>query len=130
MNTMGWTSFGNLGTPSPAIGQSKTDKAIKVRLTTYHRAEDYWTRKLKSSSGYTLKEGVSVAADPKIFDYGTKIYIEGVGERQIHDTGTAVVSREASNGKLPIIDVFFISKKSADHFANTHKYARVWVVSN
>ena len=130
MSIMGWTSFGNLGTPSPAIGQSKTDKAIKVRLTTYHRAEDYWTRKLKSSSGYTLKEGVSVAADPKIFDYGTKIYIEGVGERQIHDTGTAVVSREASNGKLPIIDVFFISKESADHFANTHKYARVWVVSN
>ena len=130
MNIMGWTSFGNLGIPSPAIGQSKTDKPIKVRLTTYHRAEDYWTRRLKSSSGYTLKEGISVAADPKIFDYGTKIYIEGVGERQIHDTGTAVISREASNGKLPIIDVFFISKKSADHFANTHKYASVWVVKN
>ena len=116
--------------PSPVLGQQKIDNGIKVRLTSYHRAEDYWTRRLKSSSGYTLKEGISVAADPKIFDYGTRIYIEGVGERQVHDTGTAVINREASGGRLPIVDVFFISRKSADRFADTHKYARVWIVKN
>ena len=128
MSTMGWTSFGNLGMPSPAIGELKTDKGIKVRLTTYHRNEDYWTRRLCSSSGYTLKEGVSVACDPRIFDYGTKIMIQGVGIRQVHDTGTAVVARKASNGKLPVVDIFFLKESSAEKFANSHKYAQVWVV--
>ena len=128
MSTMGWTSFGNLGMPSPATGESKTDKGIKVRLTTYHRNEDYWTRRLRSSSGYTLKEGISVACDPKIFDYGTKIMIEGVGVRQVHDTGTAVVAKKASKGKLPVVDVFFLKESSAEKFANSHKYAQVWVV--
>ena len=128
MSTMGWTSFGNLGMPSHATGESKTDKGIKVRLTTYHRNEDYWTRRLRSSSGYTLKEGISVACDPKIFDYGTKIMIEGVGVRQVHDTGTAVVEKKASKGKLPVVDVFFLKESSAEKFANSHKYAQVWVV--
>ena len=128
MSTMGWTSFGNLGTPSPATGESKIDKGIKVRLTTYHRNEDYWTRRLRSSSGYTLKEGISVACDPKIFDYGTKIMIQGVGIRQVHDTGTAVVAKKASNGKLPVVDIFFLKESSAEQFANSHKYAQVWVV--
>jgi len=128
MNTMVWTSFGNLGMPFPATGQAKTDKGIKVRLTTYHRAEDYWTRRLRSSSGYTLKEGISVACDPKIFDYGTKLMIEGVGVRQVHDTGTAVIEKKASSGKLPVVDVFFLSRASAERFAETHKYAQVWVV--
>ena len=128
MNTVVWTSFGNLGMPFPATGQAKTDKGIKVRLTTYHRAEDYWTRRLRSSSGYTLKEGISVACDPKIFDYGTKLMIEGVGVRQVHDTGTAVIEKKASSGKLPVVDVFFLSRTSAERFAETHKYAQVWVV--
>jgi len=128
MSTMGWTSFGDLGIPLPATGESKIGKAIKVRLTTYHRNEDYWTRRLRSSSGYTLKEGISVACDPRIFDYGTKIMIEGVGVRQVHDTGTAVVAKKASKGKLPVVDIFFLKESSAEKFANSHKYAQVWVV--
>jgi len=128
MSTMGWTSLGNLGMPLIATGVSKADKGIRVRLTTYHRNEDYWTSRLRSSSGYTLKEGISVACDPKIFDYGTKIMIEGVGIRQVHDTGTAVVEKKASNGKLPVVDVFFLKESSANKFAGSHKYAQVWVV--
>ena len=123
----------------PATGNLKADeklflspekKPVKVRLTTYHRNEDYWTKRLKSASGYTLKEGVSVATDPKLFPYGTKIYIEGVGIRQVHDTGTAVISRKASNGKLPIVDIFFLKEKCAESFAGSHRYARVWIVQN
>jgi 3D (Asp-Asp-Asp) domain-containing protein len=121
----------------PATGNLKADeklfippqaKPIKVRLTTYHRNEDYWTSRLKSSSGHTLKEGVSVAVDPRIFPYGSKIYIEGVGIRKVHDTGTAVISKKASGGKLPIVDVFFMQKRCAEAFANSHRYARVWVI--
>lgn len=122
---------------SPATGNLKADeklfippqaKPIKVRLTTYHRNEDYWTSRLKSSSGYTLREGVSVAVDPRIFPYGSKIYIEGIGIRKVHDTGTAVVSKKASGGKLPIVDIFFMKEKCAEEFANSHRYARVWVI--
>ena len=121
----------------PATGNPKADedlfippqsKPIKVRLTTYHRNEDYWTRRLKSSSGYTLKEGVSVAVDPRIFPYGSKIYIEGIGIRKVHDTGTAVISKKASGGKLPVVDIFFMQKRCAEAFANSHRYARVWVI--
>lgn len=99
---------------------------IKVRLTTYHRGEDSYTSRLKSASGYTLKEGISVAADPKLFDYGDWIYIDGIGARQVHDTGSAVISRKASGGKLPVIDVFFQRRKDAEEFANNHKYALVY----
>jgi len=124
---------------SPATGNLKADeklfippqaKPVKVRLTTYHRNEDYWTRQLKSASGTRLREGISVAGDPRIFPYGTKIYIEGVGVRKVHDTGTAVISKKASNGKLPIVDIFFMQKKCAEQFANSHRYARVWVLKN
>jgi 3D (Asp-Asp-Asp) domain-containing protein len=132
-----WMSIAFLSIIFPATGNLKADeklfippqaKPIRVRLTTYHRNEDYWTRRLKSSSGYTLKEGVSVAVDPRIFPYGSKIYIEGVGIRKVHDTGTAVISKKASGGKLPIVDVFFMQKRCAEAFANSHRYARVWVI--
>lgn len=138
-STMVWTSIVCLWILFPATGNLKADeklfispekKPLKVRLTTYHRNEDYWTSRLKSASGYTLKEGVSVATDPKLFPYGTKIYIEGVGIRQVHDTGTAVISRKASRGKLPIVDIFFLREKCAEAFANSHRYARVWIVQN
>ena len=99
---------------------------IKVRLTTYHRGEDSYTRRLKSASGYTLKEGISVAADPRVFGYGNWIYIDGIGARQVHDTGSAVISRKASGGKFPVIDVFFHKRKDAEAFANSHKYALVY----
>lgn len=138
-NLMVWTSIACLWILFPATGNLKADeklfippqaKPVKVRLTTYHRNEDYWTRRLKSASGYTLKEGISVAGDPKIFPYGTKIYIEGVGIRKVHDTGTAVISKKASKGKLPIVDIFFMREACAEDFANSHRYARVWVLKD
>jgi len=44
----------------------------------------------KTASGVYTKEGVTVSADPKVFPMGTKIYIEGVGERIVQDTGGAI----------------------------------------
>lgn len=138
-NLMVWMSIACLWILFPATGNLKADeklfippqaKPVKVRLTTYHRNEDYWTRQLKSASGTRLREGISVAGDPKIFPYGTKIYIEGVGIRKVHDTGTAVISKKASKGKLPIVDIFFMREACAEDFANSHRYARVWVLKD
>ena len=103
---------------------------VKHRLTVYYPGEDQWTSKCQSSSGCTLKDGVSVATDQKLYDYGDKVFIEGLGERVVHDTGTAVLERRASQGRYPIIDIFFKSKSEAIRFSNSFKYANVYLVEN
>ncbi len=40
-----------------------------------------------TKSGTTVKEGQTIAADWTVLPAGTKVYIEGVGERIVEDTG-------------------------------------------
>lgn len=47
-----------------------------------------------TASGAHTKEGVTVSADPKVLPMGTKIYIEGVGERIVQDTGSAIKGKK------------------------------------
>lgn len=95
------------------------NKEVTVVLTAYWAKggkTDRWSRKLKSSSGMTLQEGISVAADPKLFNYGTKLHIPGLGERIVVDTGTDVIKRTASQKRglfVPVIDIFFHHKEDA-----------------
>lgn len=98
-------------------------KEIKVRITTYWAKggdTDGWSAKRESSTGVTLKPNISVAVDPRIIPYFSRIYIPNLGFRYAHDTGTAVIRKKASGGKYPVIDVFFLHKKDAIRFANTH----------
>jgi len=102
------------------VKKTVVEKKIKVRLTVYWARggdTDTDSAKRKSSSGSKLKEGISVAVDPKLIPYYKRLYIPNLGLRVAHDTGTAVKNRKASNGKLPIIDVFFLNKKDALRFA-------------
>ena len=90
----------------------KPTKKLKVRLTAYWCGQDPDTSRFKSSTGYTLKPGKSCAVYPKIIPYGSTVVINGKEFKAI-DTGTAVVSKKASRGKLPVVDLFFKTERQA-----------------
>jgi len=108
-------------------------KILTVRLTVYWAkggGTDYYSSKKKSSTGYTLKQGESIAVDPRIIPYKREVIIPNIGLVRAVDTGSAVIAKKASNGKLPVIDVFFEHKKDAILFANRYpKVVKVAVLN-
>jgi 3D (Asp-Asp-Asp) domain-containing protein len=115
------------------VPKTNNFKVITVRLTVYWAkggGTDYYSSKKKSSTGYTLKQGESIAVDPKIIPYRKEVFIPNVGLVKAVDTGSAVVAKKASNGKLPVIDVFFEHKKDAILFASRYpKVVKVAVIN-
>jgi len=102
------------------VKKTIVERKMKVRLTVYWAKggnTDSDSAKRKSSSGSKLREGISVAVDPKLIPFYKRLYIPNLGLRVAHDTGTAVKNKKASNGKLPVIDVFFLNKRDALNFA-------------
>ena len=98
-------------------------KEIKVRLTAYWAKgsdTDSWSAKRQSSTGATLKPNRSVAVDPRIIPYFSKLYIPNLGFRFAHDTGTDVIRKKASHGKYPVVDIFFMTEKEAMRFVNNN----------
>ena len=90
----------------------KPAKKLKVRLTAYWCGQDPDTSRFKSSTGYTLKSGKTCAVDPRIIPYGSTVVIDGKEFKAI-DTGTAVVAKKASHGKLPVVDLFYKTERQA-----------------
>jgi 3D (Asp-Asp-Asp) domain-containing protein len=90
----------------------KPAKKLKVRLTAYWIGQDPDTSKFKSSTGYTLKSGRTCAVDPRIIPYGSTVIIDGKEFKAI-DTGTAVIAKKASRGKLPVVDLFYKTERQA-----------------
>ena len=112
---------------------SKEYKVLTVRLTVYWArgaGTDADSRRMRSSTGYTLKQGDSIAVDPRIIPYNKEVIIPNIGLVKAVDTGSAVVGKVASGGKLPVIDVFFINKNDAIDFADSHpKIVKVAVLN-
>ena len=105
------------------IKSNTAKKEIKVRLTAYWAkgsGTDSWSAKRQSSTGATLKPNRSVAVDPRIIPYFSKLYIPNLGFRFAHDTGTDVIRKKASHGKYPIVDIFFMTEKEAMRFVNNN----------
>ena len=69
-------------------------------------------------SGATVKEGQTIATDWDVLPAGTKVYIDGVGERIVEDTGSAIVDK--------CIDVYVEDVEIARQLGR-HK-ADVWIV--
>lgn len=115
------------------IPKTNNFKVMTVRLTVYWAkggGTDYYSSKKRSSTGYTLKQGESIAVDPRIIPYRKEVIIPNIGLVKAVDTGSAVKAKTASKGKLPVIDVFFEHKKDAMTFANRYpKVVKVAVLN-
>ena len=70
-----------------------------------------------TASGKIAAQGSTVAADPKLFKYGTRLYIEGVGERIVEDCG-------GFRGMQ--LDLFFDSHQVALQWGVRQR--KVWVI--
>ena len=86
-------------------------KKMKVRITGYWPGEDEWSSRYQSSTGTRLRAGRHCAVDPDIIPLWSKIRVMG-GKREwvAVDTGTAVKSKKASKGRMPVVDVFAASE--------------------
>lgn len=73
-----------------------------------------------TKSGTTVKEGQTIAADWTVLPVGTKVYIEGIGERIVEDTGGAIVGQA--------IDVYVEDIEVA--LDKGRHMARVWIVED
>ena len=115
------------------IPKTNNYRVLTVRLTVYWAkggGTDSDSSRLRSSTGYTLKQGDSIAVDPRIIPYKSDVIIPNIGLVRAVDTGTAVKQKTASCGKLPVIDVFFTNKRDALIFANNNpKIVKVAVLN-
>lgn len=70
-------------------------------------------------SGSTVKDGRTVAVDPKVIPLGTWVYIEDIGLRKAEDTGGAVKGKK--------IDVYYDSDATARKFGLKRGY-KVYII--
>ncbi|RPK31802.1 3D domain-containing protein [Paenibacillus xylanexedens] len=72
-----------------------------------------------TASGEKTKEGVTIAADWRVLPKGTRVYIDGVGERVVQDKGGDIKNKR--------IDVYFETEKEALNFGRK-KHIKVRII--
>lgn len=74
-----------------------------------------------TASGAIAEQGVTIAVDPEVIPYGTKVYIEGVGVRVAQDCGGAIKGNR--------IDVYYSSHEDAWNSGVTDRPRQVWIIN-
>lgn len=107
-----------------------------VRVTYYNPQDCKYGS--KTSTGVKAVSGMTVAVDPRVIPYGTKIDIPGLrryftNTRFIaQDTGSAVKSRKAAKAhgrNVPVVDVYCATRYQAKFLAkNTPMFMKVRIV--
>ena len=69
--------------------------------------------------GTTVKEGQTIAADWSVLPEGTRVYIDGIGERVVEDTGNLIVDKSIDVYVEKLEDIPSIGRHKAD----------VWIVA-
>ncbi|TVX95778.1 3D domain-containing protein [Cohnella terricola] len=72
-----------------------------------------------TSSGAVVKEGRTIAVDPRVIPIGWWVYIEGIGFRRAEDTGGAIKGKK--------IDIYYDNETHADRFGLKRGYT-VYVI--
>lgn len=93
------------------------DRAIKMKVTAYCPCSvccGSWSAYRRTSIGDDAAVCDGVAADPKLIPYRTKLWIPGVGEREVDDTGGAM--RQSARKGVHHIDVRFKTHDEARRF--------------
>lgn len=73
-----------------------------------------------TASGAIATEGITIAADTRILPIGTKVYIDGIGERIVQDTGSAIKSNK--------IDIYLDNHSEYFNSIYNRENVRVWVI--
>ena len=74
-----------------------------------------------TASGARATEGVTIAADTSKLPMGTRVYIEGVGERIVQDRGSAVKGNK--------LDIYVNQHSKAYNAMYNQNGAKVWVLN-
>jgi len=79
------------------------------------RVTYYWVHHNTTSTGVKPKSGRTIAVDPKIIPYKSKVHIPEMGKTYVaENTGPAVVAKTASKGKTIVVDIYCRTKAEAD----------------
>jgi 3D (Asp-Asp-Asp) domain-containing protein len=103
----------------PPTEQSALEQTFEVYLVTAYCPCKICCNKTDgiTYSGKKAVEGVTVAADPKVFPMGTVLDIEGVGKRTVQDIGGAIKGKH--------IEIFFNKHEDAEKWGKKPKWVTV-----
>lgn len=94
------------------------------------RVTYYWTHHDTTSTGAKPRAGRTIAVDPKIIPYGSRVAIYQMDKNYVaENTGPAVVSKKASNGKTIVVDIYCKTKAEADAYIKKYpQYMKIKII--
>lgn len=102
----------DLHTEIDTLKQTKAKYVGKFKIVYYCACEQCCGKTNgTTASGAKAQDGITVAADTSVLPFGTKLYIEGVGERTVQDRGGAIKGNVidvyvSSHNKIPSVGTF------------------------